>query len=165
MISLDPNVRPSLIPDREAYLRRFAEWVPLVDVLKVSTEDLAWLYPDRSAEEVAAGWHAAGVSLVLVTEGSEGARASTPSAAARVAAPRVLVVDTVGAGDAFTAGVLAHLHERRLLSRDALRTLDAPALEELLHAACIVAADTCTRAGAEPPRRHQLKGWTQKGPA
>ena len=72
------------------------------------------------------------------------------------------MVDTVGAGDAFTAGVLAHLTERRLLSSDALRTLDRPALEELLQAACIVAADTCTRAGAEPPRRHQLGIWTQE---
>ena len=57
VISLDPNVRPSLIPDREEYLRRFAGWVSLVDVLKVSTEDLAWLYPDRAANDVVAGWH------------------------------------------------------------------------------------------------------------
>jgi pfkB family carbohydrate kinase len=120
-------------------------------------------YPNRAADEVVAGWHAAGVSVVLVTEGAHGATASTRSAAVRVAAPRVSVVDTVGAGDAFTAGAIAHLYERRLLSRDALRTLDAPALEELLQAACIVAADTCTRAGAEPPRRHQLEVWTQKG--
>ena len=165
VISLDPNVRPSLIPNREAYLRRFADWVPLVDVLKVSTEDLAWLYPDRGADEVVAGWHAAGVPLVLVTKGADGASGSTPSTSARVAAPRVQVVDTVGAGDAFMAGVLAHLHERRLLSRDALRSLDAPGLEELLQAACIVAADTCTRAGAEPPRLHQLNGWIQQEPA
>jgi fructokinase len=69
------------------------------------------------------------------------------------------VVDTVGAGDAFTSGALAHLHEGRLLSKDALQALDSPALEKPLQAACIVAADTCTRAGAEPPRRHQHKAW------
>ena len=163
VISLDPNVRPSLIPDRDTYLRRFSGWVPLVDVLKVSVEDLAWLYPDRARDDVVAGWHTAGVSLVLVTQGADGATASTPSASARAAASRVLVVDTVGAGDAFMAGVLAYLHGRRLLSRDGLRTLDAPGLEELLQAACFIAADTCTRAGAEPPRRHELNASTQGG--
>jgi pantothenate kinase len=65
-------------------------------------------------------------------------------------------VDTVGAGDAFTSGALAHLHQRRLLDRGALRALDEAGLAELLGAACLVAADTCTRAGAEPPRRRDL---------
>lgn len=160
LISLDPNVRPGLIGDREAYLRRFEGWVPLVDMLKLSSEDLAWLYPDRARDEVLAGWHAAGVSLVLMTQGADGAIATTRSTSARVDAPRITVVDTVGAGDAFTAGALAHLHERRLLgSGEALGTLDAADLEDLLAAACLVAADTCTRAGAEPPRRRELAAW------
>jgi hypothetical protein len=145
-----------LIADREAYLRRFEDWVPLVDILKVSAEDLAWLYPDRSAEDEVASWHAAGVCLVVVTHGGEGAGASTPTASASVAAPEVAVVDTVGAGDAFMSGALAHLHERNLLARDSLRALDDSALTDLLEAACLVAADTCTRAGAEPPRRRDL---------
>ena len=156
VVSLDPNVRPGLIPDREAYLRHFAGWVPLVDVLKVSEEDLAWLYPDRPEDEVVAGWLAAGVSLVVVTHGGDGARASTPSASASVAAPRVAVVDTVGAGDAFTAGALAYMYDRRLLAHGALRALNAPRLTDLLQAACLVAAATCTRAGADPPRRRHL---------
>ena len=156
VISLDPNIRPRLILDREAYLRRFESWVGLVDVLKVSEEDLAWLYPDRSSDEVTAGWHGAGVSLVIVTHGGNGASASTPSASATASAPPVDVVDTVGAGDAFTSGALAHLHQRRLLDRDAVRALDEAALAELLGAASLVAADTCTRAGAEPPRRREL---------
>jgi fructokinase len=156
VVSLDPNVRPGLIPDREAYLRRFAGWVPLVDVVKTSEEDLAWLYPGCPEDEVVASWLAGGVSLVIVTHGAEGARAGTPSATARVTAPRVTVVDTVGAGDAFMAGALAHLHERKLLSRDALRAMDDARLTELLRAACLVAADTCTRAGADPPRRRDL---------
>jgi fructokinase len=163
-VSLDPNVRPGLIPDREAYLRRFAGWVPLVDVLKVSEEDLAWLYPGRPEDEVIAGWLAAGVSLVVVTHGGDGARASTPSASASVAAPRVAVVDTVGAGDAFMAGALAYLHERRLLAHGALRALNAPRLTELLQAACLVAAATCTRAGADPPRRRHLDAHAARAP-
>lgn len=163
-VSLDPNVRPGLIPDREAYLRRFAGWVPLVDVLKVSAEDLAWLDPGRPEDEVIAGWLAAGVSLVVVTHGEDGARASTPSASASVAAPRVAVVDTVGAGDAFMAGALAYLHERRLLAHGALRALNASRLTELLQAACLAAAATCTRAGADPPRRRHLDAPFSRAP-
>jgi fructokinase len=164
VVSLDPNVRPGLIPDRVGYLDRFEGWVRLVDILKVSEEDLAWLYPRLSESEVVAGWHAAGVPLVLVTHGERGAAASTPFASATVEAPQVAVVDTVGAGDAFMSGALAHLHERRLLSRDSLRSLEVPGLTELLQAACLVAAHTCTRTGADPPRRRELGARSPSGP-
>jgi fructokinase len=164
VISLDPNVRPGLIKDRQAYLHRFEGWLPLVDIVKLSAEDLSWLYPDRPRDKVVAGWHAAGVPLVIVTHGEEGASASTPVAAASVAAPSVAVVDTVGAGDAFMSGALAHLHERRLLARGALQSLDAAGLTELLETACLVAADTCTHAGAEPPRRRDLAALSPRAP-
>jgi pantothenate kinase len=153
-----------LISDRVAYLDRFEGWLRLVDILKVSEEDLAWLYPRRSADDVVAAWHAAGIPLVIVTHGEQGATASTPLGSAGVEAPRVAVVDTVGAGDAFMSGALAHLHERRLLSRDDLRSLDVSSLTELLEAACLVAADTCTRAGAEPPRRRELGARSEDAP-
>jgi len=158
VVSLDPNVRPTLVPDRDAYVRRLTDWVGLVDVLKVSAEDLAWLHPDRAEDDVVEEWLGRGVRLVLVTHGGGGARASTPAASVRVAAPSVRVVDTVGAGDAFTSAVLAHLHERRLLTVAGLRSLGAAELEELLELACLVAADTCTRPGAGPPRRRDLRG-------
>jgi fructokinase len=164
VVSLDPNVRQGLISDRVAYLDRFEGWLRLVDILKVSEEDLAWLYPRRSPDDVVAAWHAAGIPLVLVTRGEHGATASTPLGSASVEAPRVAVVDTVGAGDAFMSGALAHLHERRLLSRDDLRSLDVSSLTELLEAACLVAADTCTRAGAEPPRRRELGARSEDAP-
>jgi fructokinase len=164
VVSLDPNVRAGLIPDRVAYLDRFEGWVRLVDILKVSEEDLVWLYPRLSQDEVVAGWHAAGVPLVLVTHGERGAAASTPLASATVEAPQVAVVDTVGAGDAFMSGALAHLHERRLLSRDGLRSMGDSDLIELLRTACQVAAHTCTRAGADPPRRHELAARSPSGP-
>ncbi len=164
VVSLDPNVRPGLIADRVAYLDRFEGWMRLVDIMKVSEEDLAWLYPRRAADDVVAGWHAAGIPLVIVTHGEHGASASTPLWSTSVEAPRVAVVDTVGAGDAFMSGALAHLHERSLMSRDALLALDASGLTELLEAACLVAADTCTRAGAEPPRRRELDARPSGGP-
>lgn len=156
VVSLDPNVRPGLIQDRVAYVDRFEGWTRLVDILKVSQEDLAWLYPRLSEDEVIAVWHAAGVPLVFVTHGEHGAVASTPSGSTTVEAPRVTVVDTVGAGDAFTSGALAHLYAQGQLSRDALRSLDTAALRELVKVACAIAADTCTRAGADPPRRRDL---------
>jgi fructokinase len=163
-VSLDPNVRPSLIQNREAYLHRFEGWVQLVDIVKLSAEDLSWLYPDRSQDEVVAEWHTAGIPLVIVTHGEDGASASTPWAAARVPAPSVAVVDTVGAGDAFMSGALAHLYQRGLLTPDALRSLDAAGLTELLETACLVAADTCTRAGAEPPRGRDLAARSPRAP-
>jgi sugar/nucleoside kinase (ribokinase family) len=106
------------------YLDRFEGWLRLVDIVKVSEEDLAWLYPHLADDEVIAAWHAAGVALVVVTRGERGAVASTPLGSTSCMAPPVTVVDTVGAGDAFMSGALAHLHERGLLSRDALRTLE-----------------------------------------
>jgi fructokinase len=156
LISLDPNIRPALIADRDAYLRRFATWTTAADVVKVSAEDLAWLYPDIPEDDVVADWLAASVSLVLVTHGAAGARAATASASVRVPAPETRVVDTVGAGDAFTAGALAFLHEMDALDRAAVQALDAASLERLLHFACRVAAHTCTSRGADPPRRAQL---------
>lgn len=157
VVSLDPNIRPDLIVDRVMYLDRFEGWLRLVDIVKVSEEDLAWLYPHVADDEVIAAWHAAGVALVIVTRGERGAVASTPFGSTSCMAPPVTVVDTVGAGDAFMSGVLAYLHERGLLSRDALRTLETSVLSELLRVACLVAADTCRRAGADPPRRGDLE--------
>lgn len=158
LISLDPNIRSGLIADRDAYLERFAGWVPSVDLLKVSEEDLAWLYPGRPHHDVFAAWHAAGVSLVLLTQGDQGAQAATYSDLVSVTAPKVAVVDTVGAGDAFMSGALAHLHHRGHLRPATLDQLDDRSLRELLEDACQVAADTCTRAGAEPPRRSKESG-------
>ena len=152
LVSLDPNVRPSVITDREHYLTGLAGWVGLSDVVKVSDEDLAWLHPGETAEEVARRWVESGAALVLVTSGSSGAWATTGWSQARVASPSVTVVDTVGAGDAFMSATLASLHGTGRLSRAGVASLDAADLARLLDVAVRVAADTCTRSGAEPPR-------------
>ncbi|MFF7547070.1 carbohydrate kinase [Streptomyces canus] len=154
LVSLDPNVRPGLVTDRNAYLRRFAEWVALADVVKASDEDVAWLHPGESYEAVAERWLASGAGLVLITFGSRGAWAIGRDARVHVPAPAVRVVDTVGAGDAFTAGVLAHLHHTGRLSREGVDHLAAGELARLLSYAVDIAADTCTRAGAQPPYRY-----------
>lgn len=156
VVSLDPNVRPGLIADHAAYVRRFEGWVPLVDVLKISGEDLAWLYPDVPEDEIVARWLADGVALVVLTYGSDGSRAVTAAGEARAGVNDVDVVDTVGAGDSFMAGTLAHLHGHGLLGREALSSLGGQELTALLRTAALVADRTCTRAGANPPRRHEL---------
>jgi fructokinase len=164
VVSLDPNVRSSLVPDRDAYLARMAEWVVLADVVKASDEDLAWLYPGEVPEVAARRWLDAGAALVLVTSGPRGAWAATQGAEVRVPAPVVEVVDTVGAGDAFTSGILAHLHGIGRLTRQGVEQLDAAELQRLLCFAVGVAADTCTRAGAEPPYRRPPGGSRDPAP-
>lgn len=153
LITLDPNVRPGLVDDPAAYRRRVREWIELVDVVKVSVADLAWLHPGTPPFEVAAEWLEAGVSLVLVTTGTSGAQAMTAAAAVSAPSPRVDVADTVGAGDAFTAGVLADLHDNGRLSCDAVASLSEEELRALLTVGNEIAADTCTRRGADPPWR------------
>jgi len=153
LISLDPNVRPSLIPDRNRYLESLAGWVGLCDVVKVSSEDLDWSYPGEPVTSVAERWLELGAALVVVTSGADGAWGRTANVSAKVPTLVVPVVDTVGAGDAFTAGMLAELYRARRLTRGGVESLDAAALTRVLDAAAAVAADTCTRAGAEPPFR------------
>ena len=152
LISLDPNVRPRVIADRDRYLEQLAGWVSLSDVVKASDEDLDWLHPGEPVVAVAQRWLAAGAGLVLVTSGADGAWATTASSEARVTSPSVEVADTVGAGDAFMAATLAFLWATGRLTRHGVRSLGGADLELLLTFAVRVAADTCTRAGAEPPR-------------
>ncbi|TDC65502.1 carbohydrate kinase [Micromonospora sp. KC207] len=159
MISFDPNCRPSLTGDAARARRRVEELVAISDLVKVSREDLDWLHPGRSSERVAREWLALGASLVVVTLGAEGALAVTAREEIRVAAPRVTVVDTVGAGDAFTAGLLSALRARDLLGaarRPALRAAGPETLAAVLGDAARVAAWTCGRRGADPPTRAEL---------
>lgn len=161
VLSLDPNVRPSLIRDRATYQRRLDMWLRHAAIVKVSHADLAWLAPGRAPLEVAADWIERGPSLVVVTLGADGATAVTAGGrthpvTATVAGEHVDVRDTVGAGDAFTAGLLCWLEARGRLERRALSDLTAEELRVCLSFANRVAAIACTRTGAEPPSRHEL---------
>ncbi|MPZ73706.1 MAG: carbohydrate kinase [Nitriliruptorales bacterium] len=153
LITFDPNIRPGLIADPSSYRRRLAGWLEHVDVVKISEADLAWLHPSRSPAEAAAAWLDSGAVLVLVTSGTRGAEAYTAARSVFVPSRQVAVADTVGAGDAFTAGVLAHLHDHGWLRREALADLSHEQLQALLGDANEIAADTCTRPGADPPWR------------
>ncbi len=151
LLTLDPNVRPSMIDDPAVHRRRLADWVARVDLVKVSRADLAWLHPEEDPEDVARRWLGLGARLVIVTAGAEGSVGLTERVRATAEAPAVEVADTVGAGDTFTAGVLAHLHERDALDADALTDLGRHDLEALLAHAATASALACTRHGADPP--------------
>lgn len=143
----DPNVRPALMPDRAAFLAEVDGWAALVDVVKVSDEDLRLLGLDEA--DAAARWVAAGVTAVVVTAGPDGARLHRPGRAA-VAVPgrAVRVVDTVGAGDTFTAGLATGLADRA--------PLDDARWHAVLARAVAASSITCTRAGADPPTAAEL---------
>lgn len=156
LLSLDPNVRPLLVSDEPALRARLDRWLPLVDVVKVSDEDLAWLCPGQPVEDVARRWAEQGPALVVVTRGAQGVHALGPAGAVDLPARPVDVADTVGAGDSFMGGLLAALAERDLLHRDRLAGLTEADLRAALAFAAEVAAVTCGRPGADPPWRSEL---------
>ena len=155
LVMVDPNVRPAALPDPAAYRARLARVLAATDVVKVSDQDLAWLDRGRAPRAAAAALAAnGGPALVLLTRGGEGATAVLRGGATiDVPAPRVAVVDTIGAGDAFSGGFLAWWH-REGLGREALG--DPAAVEGATAFACLVAARTCERPGASPPRLDEL---------
>ncbi|MCY3543124.1 MAG: carbohydrate kinase [Chloroflexi bacterium] len=160
VISLDPNVRPSLFPDRDKYRARIEGLLPFATVVKASEDDLAWLHPDERPVDVAARWLSAGPALVVVTLGAKGAFAKSATDVMQSAAPKVNVADTVGAGDAFMSALLAHLDDLDLLHRDALAMLSADAIIDVLEYANRAAAIACTRIGADPPKADVASGLT-----
>ena len=156
VIMLDPNIRTGFIRDEERYRKRLAGMIEAADIIKVSDEDLGWLVPGAAGMAEKAAILAAG-KIVIVTCGGDGAHAFLPSGAAvEVAAERVVVVDTVGAGDTFNSGVLAKLSADGLLSRSGLSAITAPQMRAALVHGATVAAVTVSRAGANPPWAHEL---------
>ena len=156
IVSLDPNVRPSLIHARPAFHARMDRLFGIAAVVRASVEDLEGLEPGLDSETFARRLLARGATLVVVTAGAAGAQAWTPVAHVSVPAHLVKVADTIGAGDTVTGAILVYLAERGLETRDAIAALDREALGAMLDLAMRAAAVTCTRAGCDPPRRHEL---------
>ncbi|RMF87696.1 MAG: carbohydrate kinase [Nitrospinota bacterium] len=158
LLSLDPNIRPALIADRRRYRNRLESWVERVDLIKASAADLSWLSPGVPIEQIARQWLDRGSKAVIITRGAEGAVGFLPGGT-RVQVPgiSVRVVDTVGAGDAFTAGLLAWLYRKALLHPEQIKRLRPAELTQALSYASRVAALTCTRAGAYPPHRWEVE--------
>jgi fructokinase len=159
-VTFDPNVRPSLIVDRDLARERIERLVEHSDIVKVSEEDLRWIDPDHPPERIAQTWLALGPAVVAVTMGNRGATAVCAAGVARVPARPVKVVDTVGAGDAFMVGLIDALWERDLLGagrRADLAAIDLDALTAALATASNAAALTVARAGADLPDRAALE--------
>ncbi|WP_406447639.1 carbohydrate kinase [Streptomyces sp. NBC_00876] len=159
-VSYDPNVRPELMGDHEAAVRKAELCVALSDVVKASDEDLEWLYPGQDPEKVAERWLAAGPAVVLVTRGADGAFAVLPDGRVTADALPAEVVDTVGAGDAFMSATLHSLAGHGLLGpagRERLRALDRATVTDVLRHAVAAAAVTVARAGATPPDKAELE--------
>jgi fructokinase len=159
LVSLDPNIRPDLITDPDAYRARFRTWLPSVGLLKVSDEDAEWLElggaTDHSKE-----WLGSGVGAIVVTRGSSGITAVTAAGVVEVPSVRTVVVDTIGAGDTAHAALLARLYALGALSRDGLADLDQAGWRDVLGFAARAASFTCSRAGAEPPTAEELDAAT-----
>lgn len=158
-ITFDPNVRPVMITDEDAARGRIERHVERADVVKVSDEDLRWIDKRSTPEQIARTWLAMGPAIVVVTMGSEGAFALCGAGTVRVPAQPVEVVDTVGAGDAFMAGLIDALWTQGLLGADkrrALRAISCSRLEEAMSTAVLASAWTVARAGADLPDRDAL---------
>jgi fructokinase len=158
-VSYDPNVRPALLGDPAQARPDIERLVALSDVVKVSDEDLRWLYPDQGDEDVARGWLASGPAIVVVTRGGGGVYAVAAGVELHRPAATITVVDTVGAGDSFTSGLLDGLRRADLIGgarRDALAAIDEATLASVLDTAALIAAITCSRPGANPPTRAEV---------
>jgi fructokinase len=160
LVSLDPNARPSITPDRTGPVARVEALVALADVVKVSDEDLEWLFPGVAPLETASRWATAGPALVVVTRGGDGAFAVRPGGTTlEVPGVPVVVADTVGAGDTFSGvliDTLLHLGVRGAGGGDALRALTDRDVLHVVTTAAIGAAVTVSRPGADPPDRTEL---------
>jgi fructokinase len=156
VISYDPNVRLNVEPALQTWTNQVQWMLPRTHLLKVSEEDLSLLYPGSELDSLATSWLGQGVRLLVVTRGANGAVAWTRGTKVEVPGIPTTVADTVGAGDSFQAALLAWFDERDLLSEAALAALDKAKLLEAVQFAVMAAAITCSRAGADLPRRNEL---------
>jgi fructokinase len=159
--SYDPNIRPLVTPDRDSVVALVERQVALASIVKASEEDLEWLYPGRETEDALGQWARLGPSFCVATLGSRGAVAFLGGLRTSVAAPKVEVVDTVGAGDSFMSSLLAAMDRDRALGAGA-PTPSLDRLEAWLAFAAAASAITCMRKGSDPPTRAEVMEY-QKG--
>lgn len=156
VISLDPNIRPGFIKDKQAHRARIERMAARSDIIKFSDEDLEWFGMHGSHDELAAQWLKRGPKVVVITKGADGADGYTKDLKVSVAGEKVEVVDTIGAGDTFDAGVLASLKRNDLLTKEKVASLGETGLRDALTLAAKAAAVTVSRAGANPPWAREI---------
>ncbi len=158
LISIDPNLRPTVTPDIERWRQQFAAFVPSAGIIKASDEDLGIAFPGIAHRDLVENWFAAGIALCVITHGADGAVAWRPGREPIIVGGRTVeLVDTVGAGDSFHAALLARLECIDALSRHAIDALDDTQLSDALVFAVTASAITCTRFGADPPRMPEIR--------
>ncbi|MBV8697199.1 MAG: carbohydrate kinase [Bradyrhizobium sp.] len=156
-IAFDPNCRPNLVKDRGAYRARIDAFAGGADIIKMSDVDFDYLYGEAAYAAKASALLSRGPSLIVITCGNKGAQAWHQSAGMiEVLAPKVEVVDTIGAGDSFQAALLFALRELGCIERSKLQAASGDELRRALSFACACAAVTCTRAGADPPWQREV---------
>ncbi len=155
-VAMDPNVRPSMTADKADWLARIERLSSVVSVIKLSDEDLDYMYPGLSPNDYADRMLDGKTELVIVTLGGDGAQAFTQKAAAAVKPPVVEIADTVGAGDALMGGVLSWLLEHCGDPPNAIAALSENQLEDMLRFSTTGAALNCTRVGASPSDRQEI---------
>lgn len=156
LVTLDPNVRPTIAGSPERLRPHLDRWLASADLVKVSRADIGWVEPGADPLDVATAWIRRGPAVVVVTRGADGSVAVTPERMVEVPATLVDVADTVGAGDSYMGGLLTWLIEHEATTRPALGALDDRAWRDALGFAGRVAAITSTRVGADPPLRSEL---------
>ena len=149
-IIFDPNIRPAVMGDRKKYCESVEKWVSISSVVKVSDDDLNWLYPNEDHIEIAKRWIAGGVSVVVITKGAEGLIGVTSDGVVTAPGVKVEVVDTIGAGD--TVGAII----AEAVKNIGLTELHGAVLMTVLEKAAHAAAITCSRKGAQPPTAREL---------
>ena len=149
-IVFDPNIRPAVLSDRNEYVKKVEKWVEISSAVKVSDEDLNWLYPGKSIDEIVKNWLEEGVQIVVVTLGDKGITAYRENEQLSVDAVKVVVADTVGAGDTVGAVLV------EAIVNNGLDKLTGEALKTMLNRASKAAAITVSRTGANPPSKEEI---------
>ena len=149
-IVFDPNIRPAVLGNRDQYVKKVEKWVAISSAVKVSDEDLDWLYPDKSIDEIVKNWLEVGVELVVVTLGDKGIIAYRRNEQTSVDAIKVVVADTVGAGDTVGAVLV------EAIIKSGLDNLTGEVLKSMLNRAVKAAAITVSRTGANPPSKEEI---------
>jgi len=156
LISIDPNIRPGSITDEAVYRKRIEGMLAQSHIIKVSDEDLEWLCPGQEVEQAVQPWLNANALLVVVTRGEHGASVFTRNFTSTVPAVPAVVVDTVGAGDTFVAGLWAGLRAEGLIDKETLVGAEQAAVERAVAYAQQAASISVSRAGADSPWLHEM---------
>jgi len=160
MLSFDPNIRPSLVPDRDKYMERFEKLCRISSILKLSDEDLLWLYPELETDKAISFLLELGISLIALTTGKTGALLINKNH--RIISPLfdLPVADTIGAGDTFHGAMLSYLYKQNWLNRNTLNNLSKEQLKTIGNYANKAAGINCFRSGANPPTKLEMdKNW------